>query len=87
MLFPLLHKVLYDAYGAEYGPALPGRSGPLLLPPRLRMADMRCRVRSMPARLSSPKTPILSTTCRMSSSVTSCDDQHRSSRPGNLASG
>ena len=44
---------------------------PTTLPARLRMAEMRCSVRSMPARLSSPKAPMCSTTCSMSPSVTS----------------
>ena len=39
---------------------------------RLRMQEMRCSVRSMPARLSLVKSPMRSTTYSMSSSDTSC---------------
>ena len=35
---------------------------PTTLPERLRMAQMRCSVRSMPARLSSPNSPMWSMT-------------------------
>ena len=35
---------------------------PTILPRRLRMAEMRCRVRSIPARLSVSKAPMRSTT-------------------------
>ena len=44
---------------------------PTTLPARLRMALIRWSVRSMPARLSSPKAPMWSTTKPMSASVTS----------------
>ena len=36
---------------------------PTIFPFRLRIAEMRCSVRSMPARLSSPNVPMWSTTC------------------------
>ncbi len=42
-----------------------------MAPVRLRMAEMRCRVRSMPARLSSPNWPIRSATSARSSRVMS----------------
>ena len=52
--------------------ALPMRQvRPTTLPLRLRIAEMRWSVRSMPARLSSPKLPMWSTTWAMSASVTS----------------
>ena len=43
---------------------------PMTCPFRLRMADIRCRVRSMPARLSSPNSPIRSITFCRSPAVT-----------------
>ena len=44
---------------------------PTIFPLRLRIALIRCSVRSMPARLSSPKLPMWSTTYAMSASPTS----------------
>ncbi len=52
---------------------------PTTLPERLRIALMRWSVRSIPARLSSPKTPMWSMTYAMSASVTS--RSRRSSSP------
>ena len=44
---------------------------PTTLPARFRMAEMRCRVRSMPARLSPPKSPMCSMTWAISASTIS----------------
>ena len=49
---------------------------PTILPLRLRIALMRCSVRSMPARLSSPNEPMWSMTYWMSSSVDLALEQH-----------
>ena len=47
------------------------RVKPMMAPFRLRMAEMRCSVRAMPARLSSPKSPMRSTTWAMSAALIS----------------
>ena len=52
--------------------ALPTRQvSPTTSPVRLRMAEMRCKVRSIPARLSVPKWPSFFTVCDRSSAVIS----------------
>src|SRR4029079_7996212 len=59
---------------------------PTILPVRLRIAEMRWSVRSIPARLSSPKMPMCSTTWAMSTSGTS-RSRSVTSPSGNRASG
>ena len=59
---------------------------PTILPFRLRIAEMRCSVRSMPARLSSPNVPMWSTTYWMSRSVIS-RSRSMTSLSGKRASG
>src|SRR4029079_4001528 len=59
---------------------------PTILPVRLRIAEMRWSVRSIPARLSSPKMPMCSTTWAMSTSGTS-RSRSVTSLSGNRASG
>ena len=60
---------------------------PTILPLRLRMAVMRWSVRSMPARLSSPKVPMWSTTYCRSASTTSRSRSTASPPPPKRASG
>ena len=60
---------------------------PTILPLRLRIAEMRCSVRSMPARLSSPNEPMWSMTYWMSSSATSRSSSTSSPPPPKRASG
>ena len=70
MLFPLITRssmmriVPYTARPMR-------QVSPTTFPRRLRMAEMRCSVRSMPARLSSPNSPTRAMTKSRSSSVTS----------------
>ena len=59
---------------------------PMTWPFRLRIAEMRCSVRSMPARLSSPNSPRRDTRFSKSSLVTSWSSK-ATSPEGNLASG
>ena len=67
--------------------ARPTRSvRPMTSPARLRIAEIRCSVRSIPARLSFPNVPTRLVTCSMSSRVTNRSDS-RTTRPENLASG
>ena len=54
---------------------------PTMRPSRLRIAEMRCSVRSMPARLSSPNAPIRSITYSRSSRPTT-SELRITSRPG-----
>ena len=59
---------------------------PTMRPSRLRMAEIRCRVRSIPARLSSPKVLMRAVTYSISDSVTSWE-LRTASRCGKRASG
>ena len=67
--------------------ALPTRQVmPMTSPLRFRIAEIRCSVRSIPARLSAPKSPMRSTTLSRSDLVMSWSSRAISPE-GNLASG